>query len=86
MGAILARMARIVTTGERVSRRDRETAPAERGELAGWYSAHLDHAPPENEFESGPETTTGPGFLSSRGYLAYEEVLVSYRVTRPPPS
>jgi uncharacterized protein (TIGR03083 family) len=41
MGAILAWMARIVTTGERVSRRDRETAPADRGELAGWYSAHL---------------------------------------------
>jgi uncharacterized protein (TIGR03083 family) len=42
MGAILAWMATVVTTGERVSRRDRESAPADDGELAGWYGAHLD--------------------------------------------
>jgi uncharacterized protein (TIGR03083 family) len=42
MGGILAWMATIVTTGERVDRRDRERAPADRGELATWYSAHLD--------------------------------------------
>jgi uncharacterized protein (TIGR03083 family) len=42
MGAILAWMARIVTTGARVSRRDRESAPTDHGELAGWYAAHLD--------------------------------------------
>jgi uncharacterized protein (TIGR03083 family) len=42
VGGILAWMATIVTTGERVSRRDRETSPADRGELAGWYAAHLD--------------------------------------------
>jgi uncharacterized protein (TIGR03083 family) len=42
MGGILAWMAQIVITGERVSRRDRETAPADRGELADWYAAHLD--------------------------------------------
>jgi uncharacterized protein (TIGR03083 family) len=42
MGGILAWMAQIVTTGERVSRRDRESAPADCGELADWYSAHLD--------------------------------------------
>jgi uncharacterized protein (TIGR03083 family) len=41
MGSILAWMATIVTTGQRVSRRDRETAPAERAALAGWYSDHL---------------------------------------------
>jgi uncharacterized protein (TIGR03083 family) len=41
-GAILAWVARIITTGERVSRRDRETPPAGHAELAAWYSAHLD--------------------------------------------
>jgi uncharacterized protein (TIGR03083 family) len=42
MGGILAWMAQIVTTAERVSRRDRETAPDSRDELADWYAAHLD--------------------------------------------
>ncbi|MDT4951748.1 MAG: hypothetical protein QOJ37_4343 [Pseudonocardiales bacterium] len=42
MGGILAWMATIVTTGERVSRGDRELPPADLGELTGWYSAHLD--------------------------------------------
>jgi uncharacterized protein (TIGR03083 family) len=42
MGGILAWMAQIVTTGARVSRRDREAAPADVGALASWYSAHLD--------------------------------------------
>jgi uncharacterized protein (TIGR03083 family) len=41
MGGILAWMATIVTTGERVSRRDREQPPADQGKLADWYSAHL---------------------------------------------
>jgi uncharacterized protein (TIGR03083 family) len=41
-GSILAWMAQIVTTGQRVSRRDRESAPPDRGELARWYSTHLD--------------------------------------------
>jgi uncharacterized protein (TIGR03083 family) len=42
VGGILAWIARIVTTAERVSRREREVAPADRGALEGWYSAHLD--------------------------------------------
>jgi uncharacterized protein (TIGR03083 family) len=42
MGAILAWMAQIVTTGEAVSRRDRETPPHGHAALAAWYSAHLD--------------------------------------------
>jgi uncharacterized protein (TIGR03083 family) len=42
MGTILAWMDAIVTTGERVSRRDRETPPAGHAALAAWYSAHLD--------------------------------------------
>jgi uncharacterized protein (TIGR03083 family) len=42
MGAILAWMARIVTTGEAVSRRDREAPPDGHAALAAWYSAHLD--------------------------------------------
>jgi uncharacterized protein (TIGR03083 family) len=42
MGAILAWMARIVTTGEPVPRRDRETPPSGHASLASWYSAHLD--------------------------------------------
>ena len=42
MGGILAWMARIVTTGEPVPRRDRETPPAGHAALASWYSAHLD--------------------------------------------
>jgi uncharacterized protein (TIGR03083 family) len=41
MGAILGWIARIVATGERVARRDRETPPAEHAALASWYSAHL---------------------------------------------
>lgn len=42
MGAILGWMAKIVTTGEAVPRRDRDVPPADRGALAAWYSAHLD--------------------------------------------
>jgi uncharacterized protein (TIGR03083 family) len=42
MGAILGWMARIVTTGQAVPRRERETPPAERDTLAPWYSSHLD--------------------------------------------
>ena len=42
MGAILGWRARIVTTGEAVPRRNRETPPADPGILAGWYTAHLD--------------------------------------------
>ncbi len=41
MGAILGWMAKIVTTGEAVPRRERETPPADQDELASWYSAHL---------------------------------------------
>ena len=36
MGAILAWMAKIVTTGEAVSRRDRETPPRGHEALAAW--------------------------------------------------
>lgn len=42
MGAILGWMAKIVTTGEAVPRRERETPPADRDALAAWYAAHLD--------------------------------------------
>jgi mycothiol maleylpyruvate isomerase-like protein len=42
MGGILAWMARIVTTGAPVPRRDRETPPSGHASLASWYSAHLD--------------------------------------------
>ena len=42
MGAILGWMAKIVTTGEAVPRRERETPPAGRDALAAWYTAHLD--------------------------------------------
>jgi len=42
MGAILGWIGTIVATGERVSRRDRETPPAGPAALASWYSAHLD--------------------------------------------
>jgi uncharacterized protein (TIGR03083 family) len=42
MGAILGWMARIVTTGQPVPRRDRETPPADREALTAWYSTHLD--------------------------------------------
>jgi Mycothiol maleylpyruvate isomerase N-terminal domain len=41
MGGILGWMARIVTTGQQVSRRDRETGPADLDSLSAWYSAHL---------------------------------------------
>lgn len=64
VGAILAWMARIVTTGERVSRRDRETPPADHGELAGWYSAHLDRTL-DILASTDPETKTWT--FSSRG-------------------
>jgi uncharacterized protein (TIGR03083 family) len=42
MGAILDWMAKIVTTGGAVPRRDRDVPPADQGALATWYSAHLD--------------------------------------------
>jgi uncharacterized protein (TIGR03083 family) len=42
VGAVLAWMAQIVTTGVRVSRSEREIAPTDRAALPGWYSAHLD--------------------------------------------
>jgi uncharacterized protein (TIGR03083 family) len=42
MGGILGWMARIVTTGQQVSRRDRETGPADLDSLPAWYSAHLE--------------------------------------------
>jgi uncharacterized protein (TIGR03083 family) len=42
MGAILGWIARIVSTGAEVPRRDRETPPADPGELPAWYGAHLD--------------------------------------------
>jgi uncharacterized protein (TIGR03083 family) len=41
-GAILGWIAKIVTTGEAVPRRDREVPPPDQGALAGWYAAHLD--------------------------------------------
>jgi uncharacterized protein (TIGR03083 family) len=41
-GAILGWIAKIVTTGEAVPRRDREVPPADQSALAAWYSAHLD--------------------------------------------
>lgn len=42
MGAILGWIAKIVTSGQAVPRRDRETPPADRDTLAAWYEAHLD--------------------------------------------
>lgn len=42
MGAILAWMHKIITTGQRVARRDREAPPPGPAALAAWYSAHLD--------------------------------------------
>lgn len=42
VGGILAWIAKIVATSEPVSRRDRETPPADRSALAPWYSAHFD--------------------------------------------
>ncbi len=55
MGAILGWIAKIVTSGQAVPRRDRETPPADRDTLATWYEAHLDRtltiltaAPPES--------------------------------------
>lgn len=54
MGAILGWMAKIVTTGQAVPRRDRETPPADQEALTAWYATHLDKtiavltaAPPE---------------------------------------
>jgi uncharacterized protein (TIGR03083 family) len=41
MGAILGWIATIVTSGQAVPRRDRETPPADRDTLAAWYRAHL---------------------------------------------
>ena len=41
MGAILGWIAKIVTSGQAVPRRDRETPPADRDTLAAWYRAHL---------------------------------------------
>ncbi len=42
MGAILGWMAKIVTTGQAVPRRDRETPPAGQEALTAWYATHLD--------------------------------------------
>jgi uncharacterized protein (TIGR03083 family) len=42
MGGILAWMGRIVTTGEPVARRDRESPPGEHAALPSWYSGHLE--------------------------------------------
>jgi uncharacterized protein (TIGR03083 family) len=42
MGSILGWIARIVATGERVARRDRETPPTGHAALAAWFSAYLD--------------------------------------------
>jgi Mycothiol maleylpyruvate isomerase N-terminal domain len=39
MGAILGWIAKIVTSGQAVPRRDRETPPADRDTLAAWYRA-----------------------------------------------
>jgi hypothetical protein len=39
MGAILGWIAKIVTSGQAVPRRDRETPPADRDTLAAWYGA-----------------------------------------------
>ena len=66
MGGILAWMATVVTTGERVSRRDRELPPADVGELAAWYSAHLDRTL-DILTSTDPETETWT--FSSRGDL-----------------
>jgi len=41
-GGILAWMGAVVSTGERVSRRDRQAPPVDPAALATWYSAHLD--------------------------------------------
>ena len=41
MGAILAWMAAIVTTGRAVNRRDREPPPTDRRQLSTWYDSHL---------------------------------------------
>ncbi len=41
MGAILGWMAKIVTTGQAVPRRDRETPPAGQEALTAWYATHL---------------------------------------------
>ncbi len=41
MGAILAWMAAIVTTGRAVARSDRESPPASRSALPAWYEGHL---------------------------------------------
>jgi uncharacterized protein (TIGR03083 family) len=64
MGGILAWMATIVTTGQRVARRDREVAPTDNGELAGWYSHHL-HRTLHVLATTDPETATWT--FSSRG-------------------
>ncbi len=42
MGAILGWIAKIVTSGQAVPRRDREIPPADRNTLTSWYEAHLD--------------------------------------------
>jgi uncharacterized protein (TIGR03083 family) len=43
MGGILLWMAAVVTSGERVSRRSADPAPADPAELPSWYLAGLDH-------------------------------------------
>jgi uncharacterized protein (TIGR03083 family) len=42
MGGILAWMGAVVSTGERVSRRETQAPPGDPATLATWYSAHLD--------------------------------------------
>jgi uncharacterized protein (TIGR03083 family) len=64
MGSILSWMTRIVTTGERVGRADRESPPADRLALAPWYSAHLDRT---LEVLSGTPPDAPVWTFSSRG-------------------
>lgn len=64
LGAILGWIARIVRTGERVAREDRELPPADPGELAPWYSAHLDRT---LEILTGTDPDTEVWTFSSRG-------------------
>jgi hypothetical protein len=64
MGGILAWMARIVTTGEPVPRRDRELPPAGHAEMPFYYSAHLQRTlgHPDHHRPGSPAWT-----FSSRG-------------------
>lgn len=64
MGGILDWMSAIVTTGARVSRRDREQPPADPGELTSWYSAQLDRT---LRVLAGTDPDTEVWTFSSRG-------------------